>query len=222
MMYEDDREFESLARTIRELDPPPPPPRGAMWARIQAQRSAQQDSATQQDAQVIALPVNPRGRMILQWGAALAAMLVIGIGLGRFSLQQATTSTPHATTAAAPASPADDAAGPYRLAATQHLQRTEMLLTSLSIDAPPNDAQEVSAWARDLLTNTRLLLASPVAEDAATRRLLEDLELVLAQIAAIPAAKVTEEVELIQDGLNQSDVLLRLRVATTVRRTVGT
>jgi hypothetical protein len=81
---------------------------------------------------------------------------------------------------------------------------------------------EMASWARDLLTDTRLLLSSPAAEDAATRRLLEDLELVLSQIATIPSARAEEEVELIQDGINQSDVLLRLRAATAGPALVGT
>jgi hypothetical protein len=80
----------------------------------------------------------------------------------------------------------------------------------------------MSTWASELLTDTRLLLSSPAAEDAATRTLLEDLELVLSQIAGIPEARAEQEVQLIQEGINQSDVLLRLHAATTGPRLVGT
>jgi hypothetical protein len=111
---------------------------------------------------------------------------------------------------------------PYRLVATRHLQQTETLLASLSVDAGATGTGEVSKWASDLLTQTRLLLASPAAQDPALRRLLEDLELVLAQVSAIPPARAQQEVELIQDGINQSGVLLRLRAATAGRRLVGT
>jgi hypothetical protein len=227
-MMDDDRELDSMLRALREAEPAPPVPREEMWRRIQAQRAArlngtavvEQAQGSAPPAEVIAL--RPRRTAWVQWGAALAAMLVIGIGLGRLSLQQATTSPAAPPAAAADAAAADAVPTPYRLAATQHLHRTEALLASLVIDARTHGAAEVSGWAAELLTDTRLLLASPAAEDAALARLLSDLELVLSQIAGIPAARAEEEVELIQDGLNQSDVLLRLRAATTVRRTVGT
>ena len=108
------------------------------------------------------------------------------------------------------------------MAATQHLQRTEALLASLVVSGSATGTDEMSGWARELLTDTRLLLSSPAAEDAATRRLLEDLELLLTQIAAIPSARAEEEVELIQEGINQSDVLLRVRAATAGPTLVGT
>jgi hypothetical protein len=243
MTHDEDTEFEQFARTVRGLDTPPPAPREEIWTRIQAQRGARLNGAGVQsgaesgptgahngaesglaEAGVTALPVRRPRRQWVQWGAGLAAMLVIGIGLGRLSLQQATSSGPPAT-AAAPSSQAEDdevMPGPFRLATTRHLQRTEALLTSLNMDVQRGNTGEVTAWATELLTNTRLLLSSPAAEDPATRRLLEDLELLLAQIAVIPSARAQEEVELILDGLNQSDVLLRLRAATAVRRTVGT
>jgi hypothetical protein len=236
-MMDDDRDFDSMLRALREAEPAPPVPREEMWLRIQAQRVARlnggvavgptEDSTDIEQtnagvAQQDVFALRPRRTAWVQWGAALAAMLVIGIGLGRLSLQQATTSPSAPAAASADAATADAVPTAYRLAATQHLHRTEALLASLVIDARTRGAAEVSSWAAELLTDTRLLLASPAAEDPALERLLSDLELVLSQIAGIPAARADEEVELIQDGLNQSDVLLRLRAATTVRRTVGT
>jgi hypothetical protein len=237
-MMEDDRDFDTMLRALREAEPAPPVPREEMWLRIQAQRAARRNGSTADEqphgsatieqtqagvAQQDVIALRPRRTAWMQWGAALAAMLVIGIGLGRLSLQQATTSPPAAPAAAsADADAADAVPTPYRLAATQHLHRTEALLASLVLDARTRGSAEVSGWAAELLTDTRLLLASPAAQDPALERLLSDLELVLSQIASIPAARADEEVELIQDGLNQSDVLLRLRAATTVRRTVGT
>lgn len=234
MMHDDDRDLEQFARTLRELDTPPPAPREEMWARISAARQARgngngtasapvaEPPSSRHDAGVVALPVRTR-RSYVQWGAGLAAMLVIGIGLGRVSMQQATTIEPPATVATPALSPIDDvASSPYRLAAATHLQRTEALLTALAMDAQADGTRELTTWAGELLTDTRMLLATPVAEDPAIGRLLEDLELLLAQVAAIPSARANEEVELIQDGLNQGDVLPRLRAAATVRRTVGT
>jgi hypothetical protein len=216
LMTDDDRFHQQLQRLITELEPPPAP-RDAMWTRIQAERAARRAAAAP-EAGVVPF----RRRVVgptFAWIAALAATLVIGIGLGRISLRQTTTV---ATPAPAPANTADAVPTPYRLVANEHFQRTETLLTALSVDAGTTGAAEFSTWARALLTETRLLLASPVAQDRDLLRLLEDLELVLAQICAIPVARAKEEVELIQDGINQSDVLLRLRAATANRRSAGT
>src|SRR6266699_5753700 len=51
------------------------------------------------------------------------------------------------------------------------------------------------------------------ARDARLKGLLEDLELVLAQIAQLPASGDREDVQSINQGLDQRSVLLRLRTA---------
>ena len=223
-MKQDERMDELMGRALREVDPPPPTPREEIWARIQAERSAQasQPGAGSNEAgDVIALRPRARRTTWIPWSAAIAATLAVGIGLGRITRE--TTPVPAAPpTADNSAGPVDAVPAAYQVAATQHLRRTETLLASLAVDSRPGGAREMSSWARELLTDTRLLLTSPAAEDAATRRLLEDLELVLAQIAGIPEARAEQEVELIHNGINQSDVLLRLRAATAGPRLVGT
>lgn len=211
-MNRDDMTDELMGRALREVDPPPPTPKEEMWARIEAERAAHRDT------RVVELKPRSRRTTWVPWSAAIAATLALGIGLGRMSTF--TTSAPVDT----PVTFAEDEAVPaaYRLAAANHLQRTETLLASLVVDTRMRGPSEMSSWARELLTDTRLLLSSPAAEDAATRRLLEDLELVLAQIAGIPEARAEEEVELIQNGINESDVLLRLRAATAGPELVGT
>lgn len=230
-MMNDEQMDELMGRALREVDPPPPAPREQMWARIQAQRAAAAGEDAGVEPQpgsgpdtVIDLTSRRRRTTWIPWSAAAAAILVLGIGLGRISRDQAAPPVANtAPTAGQPDAGQADAAVPtaYRLAATNHLERTETLLASLSVDRP-GGAREMSGWARELLTDTRLLLSSPAAQDPATRRLLEDLELILAQIAGIPEARAEQEVELIHDGLNQSDVLLRLRAATAGPRLVGT
>lgn len=224
-MMEDERFNEHMRKTLRELDPPPAPPREEMWARIQARRVAAADGRVQPAAEpgVVDISTRRRGGAWVQWGAPLAAMLLVGIGLGRVSMRQAVDTVPPQTQAAVPAiDSAEDASSPYHLAAAQHMQRTETLLTSITADAGQTGTDQMTTWARELLTDTRLLLSSPAAADPVTRRLLEDLELVLSQVAAIPSARAEEEVELIREGMNQSDVLLRLRAATTGPALVGT
>jgi hypothetical protein len=74
------------------------------------------------------------------------------------------------------------------------------------------DAQ-LGAWARHLLSNTRLLLDSPVANDPQRRPLLEDLELILVQIVQLSPGTAPQDRELIEKTLQQEHVLTRLRTA---------
>jgi len=214
-MTEEDRFIRYVRQTLRDADAPPPAPRDEMWARIQAQRTATRAEP------VVDIATRRRVPVWLRYGSALAAMLVLGIGLGRFSMRESAPDAGPSTTAAVPTQE-DASSSPYRLAAVQHLQKTETLLTSLAASGNEDGAGEMRQWARDLLTDTRLLLSSPAAEDPGTRRLLEDLELLLSQVAAIPSARAQQEVELIREGMNQSDVLLRLRAATAGPVLVGT
>lgn len=215
-MADDDRMDELMGRALREVDPPPPTPREEIWSRIQAERA--------EGGNVTRLRPPHRRASWIQWGGAIAASLVIGIGLGRMTSRTAPVPEPAAIGQAAQGEVAAEEQVPeaYRFAAAQHLQRTETLLASVVVQDRGRGAGEISSWARDLLTDTRLLLSSRAANDASTRRLLEDLELVLTQIAGIPAARAEEEVELIQDGINQSDMLLRLRAATAGPRLADT
>jgi hypothetical protein len=191
----DERE-DSLDARLRELardyHEPPAPPREEIWAAIAARRAA------------------PRGLILRPpwtWGLAAAAVLAVGVGLGRWS---ATRGRPAEVAASADA---PEASAPLRVAATQYLTRAEALLTGVRSGSVPVDAQFLAS-ARDLLTMTRLLLDSPLAQDPQTLSLLQDLELVLAQVAQLaPAPGGSEDLGLITEGLNQRGVLPRLRSA---------
>jgi len=105
-------------------------------------------------------------------------------------------------------------AAPYRVLTAQHLAQAEALLTGFRAEAPGGGGAAADAmWARDLLSTTRLLLDSPAARDPERRRLLEDLELVLAQLVLLPRADSPEERALIDRALRRGDVLTRLRSA---------
>ena len=209
-MMEDDRFIDY----VRDIDPPPATPREDMWARIQQQRTVTRAPV----ANVIELKPRTRRYVWAQWTAALAAMLVIGIGIGRLSVLRQTEVTAPAQTAQTDAAETS----PYRLATTQHLLRAENLLTAIVIEANSRPVSEMQTWARELRTETRMLLGSPAADDPVTRGLLEDIELLLSRIAMIPSDRANEEVQLIQEGINQGDVLLRVRAATATRPVVGT
>jgi hypothetical protein len=104
-------------------------------------------------------------------------------------------------------------AGAYDKAATDLLGRTVILLTSLPSGARSAGAERFSNQAVELLTSTRLLLDSPAASDVRFKNLLEDLELVLAQIAMLQSGRTRQEIDLITDALEERDVVPRIRSA---------
>jgi hypothetical protein len=103
----------------------------------------------------------------------------------------------------------------YQLTAVRHLSEAEALLTSFRTRSTADqqmDAQ-LGTWARELLSNTRLLLDSPVANDPQRRPLLEDLELVLVQIVQLSPGSTPQDRELIEKTLQHDHVMTRLRTA---------
>jgi hypothetical protein len=133
---------------------------------------------------------------------------------------------PDAPDAVAPRAGVDpDGSAPLRVATAQHLAHAEALLTTFvahRADAAPTAGGAASArassdaeaaWARDLLVTTRLLLDSPAGRDPSRRALLEDLELLLAQIARLPRADTPEERALIDGAIRRGDVMAKLRGA---------
>ena len=112
--------------------------------------------------------------------------------------------------------------GPYQVAANRHLANAEALLTAFRTDS--RDARmdaSLSKWARDLLSNTRLLLDSPAAEDPQRARLLGDLELVLAQIVQLSPGAPAQDRELIEGSIRNGQVMTRLRTAIPAGPTRG-
>ncbi|HEX9127722.1 MAG TPA: hypothetical protein VF850_01025 [Gemmatimonadaceae bacterium] len=114
-----------------------------------------------------------------------------------------------------PPSANSTSASAYQLAAVRHLSEAEALLTSFRTRSNADqqmDAQ-LGSWARELLSNTRLLLDSPVANDPQRRPLLEDLELVLVQIVQLSPGSTPQDRELIEKTLQHDHVMTRLRTA---------
>ncbi|HEV7594562.1 MAG TPA: hypothetical protein VGO33_06165 [Gemmatimonadaceae bacterium] len=117
--------------------------------------------------------------------------------------------------ASAPTSPGSASSSAYQLTAVRHLSEAEALLTSFRTRTTADqqmDAQ-LGSWARELLSNTRLLLDSPVANDPQRRPLLEDLELVLVQIVQLSPGSTPQDRELIEKTLQHDHVMTRLRTA---------
>lgn len=102
---------------------------------------------------------------------------------------------------------------PFVGLATDYLERVTALLVTLAGNTRDGKSLEYSTTqARDLLATTRLLMDSPQPLGAHLRGLLDDLELVLAQIARLPARPDAPDVYLIDQALDQRDVIPRLRV----------
>jgi len=152
----------------------------------------------------------------------LAAMLVLGFGLGQLSpaLLRQPAAIPEVTAlgerssgdGTTPARTVSEEA-PFVGVATDYLERVTALLVTLA-DAHHRGGKSVeysTIQARDLLVTTRLLLDSPQASDPHLQALLSDLELVLAQIVRLPQRATTPDVYLIDQTLDQREVLPRLR-----------
>ena len=168
----------------------------------------------------------PRAAARLSWTRgwlAIAATLVIGVALGRTSMmigRRSTAPTKVASNAAARAPRSDSAvsftSNPYEAETNRYLGQTAALLASLpSEEKSERGNEQFVARAGDLLTTTRLLLDSPASDDPAMRNLLEDLELVLAQVVRLPNTHSRTELDLINRALEQRDVIPRLRTAVS-------
>jgi hypothetical protein len=101
------------------------------------------------------------------------------------------------------------------VAAAPYLTQTEALLTSFRAESRNGRVDTAfAAQAQDLLVTTRLMLNSPAARDPRLASLLQDLEVMLVQIAQLPAGSDRNDVELINQGLDQRSVMLRLRAVS--------
>jgi hypothetical protein len=114
----------------------------------------------------------------------------------------------------------DTRARAYTVATAQHLTEAEAMLTAFKGDLSQGrmDA-EISAWGKELLSNTRLLLDSPAASDPLRRKLLQDLELVLVQIVQLSPKSSARDRDLIKGALTDDQVLTRLRTAIPAKGT---
>lgn len=197
---DDDPLDESLRAAAREYHRPPDPPREAMWREIE--RARRLDRARRSAP-----------RRWIPWAAAAAALLALGIGIGRLWRPEASLEPRAGVAAARP-----DSAAPrvnetaYRLATVEHLGQSEAFLTLFRASVRTGSQERLaSATARELLATNRLLLDSPAGRDRRTRLLLEDLELVLAEIAQLTPQATAGDRELIREGMERGGVLSRLR-----------
>jgi len=196
----EDQKFEQwLKDAAKAYHSPVPTPREEIWKRIEAARRSRH---------VIEL------RPWMRWAVAAAAVLALGIGIGRWSANgtMGPSSDTGATRVAIEIDSLADQA--YEVAATQYLSRTETFLTAFRAEGNRSaNTARLARQARDLLTTTQLMLDSPATNDPRLRSLLEDLELVLTQISLLNPLEDGRDRDLITEGMNQSNVLPKLRSA---------
>jgi hypothetical protein len=198
--HEDPKFEQWLQDAAKSYHAPVPTPRDEIWKRIEDAR---------RHKHVIEL------RPWMRWSVAAAAVLILGIGIGRWSANQVSTPPAPTPVSTRVGGEIDSLASvAYQVAATQYLSRTEAFLTSFRADANRSaNTGRLARQARDLLTTTQLMLDSPAAENPRLRALLQDLELVLMQISTLNPVQNGRDRDLINEGMNQSNVLPKLRSA---------
>lgn len=194
----DDQELQRRLHDLRDRwRVAPEPPLDAMWDRVRAE--------------AFGSPVRRGPWIWVRRTLPLAAMLALGFGAGRLT-----------TSGAAPAVAVTDSTLHAEQAlfvgvADDYLERVTGLLVTLAAEArqggggAARSIEYSTSQARDLLATTRLLMDSPRMKDPHLRSLLDDLELVLTQVARLPARPSAPDVYLIDQALDQRDVLPRLR-----------
>ena len=194
-MTGDDELDESLRELVGDYHRPGEAPREAMWQAIERRR---------------ARTGRRRPSYLRRWiplAAAATVLLAIGIGIGRLSWgggSEVASRTP------APAL-AEVTGTAYHLVTLEHLSQAEEFLTLFRSSVGQGEQRLASSTARRLLGTNRMLLDSPAAMDRRTRLLLEDLELVLAGIAQLPAQVRRQDMDLIREGMESGQVMPRLR-----------
>jgi hypothetical protein len=183
---------------VDDLDASVEVPREMMWKRIEKQRA-------------------PRAAWRWRQVAGIAAVLVGGVAIGRYVVPSPTTPSVAVDTLAPNATDGASLMGndPSRVAMQEHLAHTVALLAAVNDGSSEHKATpDIGPQARDLLTTTRLLLDQPQLRDSTTRRLLQDLELVLVQVVqARGSAPETQRAP--RETLKETNLLTRVRAVVT-------
>lgn len=207
---------DAVRNAARDYNAPPElsrPDLDDMWAAIES-RSFRSDIG----GRVTDRGARLRARMP-RWFAPrtalpIAAALVLGVAIGRSSVPAPNAFTESDVPRRMTQLDTLKLLEPYQSTTSRYLDQTAALLVALPAEVGAGRADDrFVGRAHDLLVTTRLLLDSPAANDARIRDLLEDLELVLAQVVRLQAGQGRADLDLIRQALDQRDVLPRLRTA---------
>jgi RES domain-containing protein len=203
----------------RYHEPPATIPRDAMWDAIQARRLVAgasdvmaSEAVSNPSAVGVTVTRTTRGALarLPRWLAVAATAAVVVIGI--------TVSTRTAVQPATPSDVAGDSASSavaWQEASTEHFGLAESMLTLLSASPQAEHDRQLSAWSRDLLESTRLMMDSPAGRDPKRRMLLQELELVLVQLVESGPAMRADDRNTMDELLSRSARLLT-RIRTTV------
>ena len=215
----DDWMMASVRDVIEEAEDAVEVPREMMWARIRAARR-RPAAGTQ-----MASWLDGTARRSL----AAAALLIVGIAIGRYSQPDGHGGSSSALADGSAVADGQSVRGnmavdvddPLSVAMREHLSRSVSLLTMVRNENPRAVSDStLGPAARDLLITTRLLLDEPRLQDATTRPVLQDLELVLLQIIqARPAAPETQAAP--RETMFETNLLPRVKAVVTASAAVG-
>src|SRR5688500_7360850 len=141
-----------------------------------------------------------RRRVAAAWGGAglaLAASLAVGILIGRDLSGPAPVDEPVART------PRSDLPMAYRVVVGEHFTEAETVLALFAADSSADAA--LGTAARRLATTTRLLISSRAGEEPEVRRMLLELEILLAQIARLVDERDAAERQVVREGLRSEE-----------------
>jgi len=245
-----DRMDELLADAARDYNAPADVPRDEIWSRIQAERTARRGGRS-----------TTRVWLWPSVGVAAAALLAVGVTVGRrmersasiptpravanarsvsdstgqiiSKLRQETTATdrrvrelasagtPGGTARSSDASAADESTAlSYHLVVLKHLAGSEAMITAFRSAARHGEIDaQIADWSKELLSTTRMLEASVATDDPTMKRLLEDLDLVLAQIKQYVTRGTNNpgDLDLIEQSIIKRGVMTKLRSTASPR-----
>jgi hypothetical protein len=147
-----------------------------------------------------------RRRVATAWGGAglaLAATLAVGILIGRSSTPPPVVDEPVAAT------PRSGLPMAYRVVLGEHFKEAETVLALFAAESAAET--DMATAARSLEATTRLLIGSRAGEDPEVRRMLLELEVLLAQIARLVDEGDAPGRQVVRQGLEDTAVLPRLR-----------
>ena len=204
---DDDKFDEFVRRHAQDYRADDSVPADEMWARIEKDVADAIDPSPRLHS--------PR-RVWVYAAAGLAAALLIGIGIGRWSSARTPATAPLDRVAATTQNDSARRVTHLRATAYDHLGETEIFLTAVRADLRAGRTEsDRGQRSRELLARTRLLLSRREAQPPEVMRLLEDVELLLAEIAAVPdtGRAKSAETQLLKDALSRDDVIPRIRTA---------
>ena len=196
----DDKQLDDLLTdAVHSYRPPPEAPLDAIWSRVEAEAFTVQPAKRAPGWRVFA--------------GAIAATLVFGVLIGRVTASRPVAVPLAVKSAPTPRAPCIHRAGWSATSGRRRSFSATALLAGLPADPVRNERRTArgpgTAAARHHAPAPRF----PGWPRAAHEGLLEDLELVLAQVARLQPQRPGESLTLINEALEERDVVPRIRSA---------